>query len=169
MTRTIRHCPLGKQSSTSSTRSPISAFWRGRCHFCLSCKPETYSLSYRFQKWSARTCACLHIPLANLSSLTKTPGGKTWTAFCSSRWLGVKGSQVFSKSPISSAYASFCTSLTTAVVAFCRSSVVKYCFLYLSLDMTLILTARLPFATALTRKNTLQGIRAFYWVTAKWI
>ena len=53
----------------------------------------------------------------------------------------------FYKSPISSAYTSFCTSLTTAVVAFCRSSVLKYCCLYLSLDMTWILTARLPFAS----------------------
>ena len=68
------------------------------CHFCLSCKPETYSLSHCFQKWSARTCACLHILLANLSSLTKTPGGKTWTALWSSRWLEVKGSQSFGSS-----------------------------------------------------------------------
>ena len=98
MTRPICNCPLGKQSATSSTRSPISAFRQGRCHFCLCCKPETYFLSHRFQKWSARTCACLHVLLAYLSSHTKTPGGKTWTALCSSRWLEVKGWQSFGSS-----------------------------------------------------------------------
>ena len=75
-----------------------SAFRRGLCHFCLSCKAGTYSFNHLFQKWSAKICACRHFFLTKISSFTKDPGGKAWTGLCSNRWFGVKGSQSFGSS-----------------------------------------------------------------------
>ena len=89
--RPMRHCPLGKHSSISSTRSQISAFRLGFCHSCLSCKEGMYSLNHLYQKWSAKTCVCLYFFLAKTSSFTKEPGGKAWTVLCSSRLVGRQG------------------------------------------------------------------------------
>ena len=95
VTRPMYHCPLGKLSSTSSTRSPMSAFWQGFCRFCLSCKAGIYSFNRLFQICSAKTCACLHFFITSTSSFTKEPGDNECTALCRSCWLGDRGSRSY--------------------------------------------------------------------------